>query len=98
MTAPPGTVISETSCSTPAPFGISRPAAAASAVKSLVRMLTTIAFPAGAPSERATESDTTALTPPMPIVPNATTRSRFAVRPVAATVPPSVSLSSLPIV
>ena len=61
-------------------------------------MLTTIAFPAGAPSERATELDTTALTPPMPIVPNATTRSRFVARPVAVTVPPSVSLSSLPIV
>ena len=90
---------SETSCSTPAPLGSSRPTAAASAVKSPVRTLTTIAFPAGAPSARAVASDTTALTPPMPSVPNATTRSRFAcVRPAASTVPPSGSLSSLPIV
>jgi len=61
-------------------------------------MLTTIALPAGAPSERATESDTTAFTPPTPIVPKATTRSRVVVRPAATTVPPSGSLSSFPIV
>ena len=41
---------SETSCSTPAPLGSSRPMAATSAVKSSVRTLTTIALPAGAPS------------------------------------------------
>src|SRR5215472_15935531 len=90
-------VIRATSCCTPAPCGISRPTALASAVKSPLRTLTTIALPAGAPSARATLSDTTALTPPMPIVPNATTRSFLVVRPAATTVPPSGSLSSLPI-
>ena len=89
---------SETSGSTPAPLGSSRPMAAESAVKSLVRTLTTIALPAGAPSAWAVASDTTALTPPMPSVPKATTRSRFAVRPPATTVPPSGILSSFPIV
>ena len=69
-----------------------------SAVKFSVRTLTTIALPAGAPSARAVASDTTALTPPMPSVPNATTGSRLAVRPAASTEPPSGILSSLPIV
>ena len=72
--------------------------AAASAVKSSVRTLTTIALPAGAPSARAVASDTTAFTPPMPSVPNATTGSRRGVRPAASTEPPSGILPSSPIV
>src|ERR1700722_3077692 len=95
--APP-VLSSETSCSTPAPFGISRPAAAAAAVKADGVTLTTIAFPAGAPRLRAVASETTAFTPPTPSVPNAATRSFFVVRPAAVTVPPSVILSSVPIV
>ena len=47
--------------------------------------LTTIAFLAGAPSDLATESDTTASTPPMPTVPNATTGSRSVWRPATVT-------------
>ena len=56
--------------------------AATSAVKFSVRTLTTIALPGGAPSSWAVASDITALTPPMPSVPNATTRSRFVTAPL----------------
>src|SRR3984957_2614972 len=98
LSLPPPVLSSETSCSTPAPFGISRPAAAAAAVKADGVTLTTIAFPAGAPRLRAVASETTAFTPPTPSVPNAATRSFFVVRPAAVTVPPSVILSSVPIV
>ena len=48
--------------------------------------LMTMAFPAGTPSDLAVESETTASTPPMPTVPNATTGSRCCVRPAAVTV------------
>jgi hypothetical protein len=72
--------------------------AATSAVKSAVLTLATIALPAGAPSWRAVASDITALTPPIPSVPNATTGSFFVTTPLAVTEPPSGILSSLPIV
>ena len=45
----------------------------------------TIAFPAGTPSDLAVESDTTASTPPIPTVPNATTGSRSSWRPDTVT-------------
>ncbi len=51
--------------------------AAASAVKSSVCTLDDDRVAAGAPSARAVASDTTAFTPPMPSVPNATTGSRL---------------------
>ena len=56
------------------------------------------AFRAGTPSDRATESETTASTPPMPTVPNATTRSLSAWCPVTVTAPPSASRSRAPMV
>src|SRR5215469_10109023 len=87
-----------TSGSTVVPRGTIRPRAAETELKSLVLVLITMALPAGAPSERATALDTTALTPPIPSVPNATTRSRSVFLPAAPIVPPSGSLSSLPIV
>ena len=60
--------------------------------------LTTIAFPAGTPSDRAVESDTTASTPPIPTVPNATTGSRSGWRPDTVTRPPRDSRSRVPMV
>src|SRR5579859_3038629 len=60
--------------------------------------LTTMAFPAGIPSDRATESETTASTPPIPTVPNAITGRRSDWVPVTVTPPPSGSRSSVPIV
>ena len=50
------------------------------------------------PSDRATESETTASTPPIPTVPNATTGSRSACRPVTVTEWPRASLSRVPMV
>src|ERR1022692_1518615 len=60
--------------------------------------LTTMALPAGRPSEWAVAPDTTASTPGMPTVPNPPTRSRSERRPTTLTVPPSGSLSRRPIV
>ncbi len=60
--------------------------------------LTSTAFPAGKPRDRATWSETTASTPPMPTVPNPPTRSDFRVRPETRTVAPAGSLSCLPMV
>ena len=60
--------------------------------------LTTMALAAGMPSDRATTSDTTASTPPMPTVPNATTRRCSGCRPVTVSPPPSDSLSRVPMV
>ena len=60
--------------------------------------LTMIALPTGKPSERATWAETTASTPPMPTVPNPPTRSASRCRPFTCTVPPSGSLSCLPMV
>jgi hypothetical protein len=60
--------------------------------------LMTMALAAGMPSDLAVVSDTTASTPPMPTVPNATTGSRSCVRPSAATWPPSESRSRVPMV
>ena len=71
---------------------------AVSAVTLAGGALITIALEAGMPSERATESETTASTPPMPTVPNATTRSRSAWRPVTVTVRPRASRSRVPMV
>ena len=73
---PPGFVTSVTSGSTDAPRGRTALILVASEATWSGGALTTIAFLAGIPSERATESDTTASTPPMPTVPNATTGSR----------------------
>ena len=60
--------------------------------------LTTIALPSGKPSERAAVREITASTPPIPTVPNPATRSDCSVRPATWTVPPSGSLSCLPMV
>ena len=60
--------------------------------------LTTIAFPAGTPSDLAVASETTASTPPIPTVPNATTGSCSGWRPDTVTWPPRDSRSRVPIV
>ena len=78
---PPGRVTSVTSGSTAAPGGRTSLIRAASAATLAGGALTTIAFRAGTPSDLAVESDTTASTPPIPTVPNATTGSRSGWRP-----------------
>ena len=77
----PGRVTSVTSGSTAAPRGRMSLIRAASAAALAGGALTMIAFPAGTPSDLAVESDTTASTPPIPTVPNATTGSRSGWRP-----------------
>src|SRR5690242_15849957 len=83
----PGRVTSVTSGSTDAPRGRTALILVASEATWAGGALTTSAFLAGIPSERATESDTTASTPPMPTVPNATTGSRCCWRPDTVTRP-----------
>jgi len=85
-----------TSGSTPAPRGRNFSILAVSAVTSAGLALTTMAFEDGIPSDRATESETTASTPAMPTVPNATTDSCSGWRPETVTLPPSGSRSSVP--
>ncbi len=60
--------------------------------------LITMALPAGMPSDLATWSETTASMPSMPTVPNPPTRRFSCLAPSTCTVPPSGSLSFLPIV
>ena len=60
--------------------------------------LITMALSAGMPSERATLSETTASTPPIPTVPRPASGRSSTCRPVTWTSRPSGSLSSLPIV
>src|SRR5580693_5937504 len=93
-----GAVVRVTSGSTPAPRGRMAWIWVASAVTLAGGALITMAFEAGMPSDRATESETTASTPPMPTVPNAITGSRSAWRPVTVTGPPSASRSRVPMV
>ena len=65
-----------TSGSTPAPGGRSFLIRAVSDGTLAGDALMTMALLAGTPSDRAVASDMTALTPPMPTVPKATTGSR----------------------
>src|SRR5271166_1883742 len=95
---PPGRVTTVTSGSTAAPRGRTALIRAASAATLAGGALTTIALPAGTPSDRAVESDTTASTPPIPTVPNATTGSRSGWRPDTVTFPPRDSRSRVPMV
>ena len=85
--------------STEAPFGSTALILAAIEGTLAGGALTTRAFLAGTPSEAATESETTASTPPIPTVPNAITGSRFwSWRPDTVTWPPRDSRSRVPIV
>ena len=95
---PPGRVTSVTSASTAAPRGRTSLICTVSAATLAGGALMTIAFAAGTPSDLAVESDTTASTPPIPTVPNATTGSRSGWRPDTVTRPPRDSRSSVPMV
>ena len=95
---PPGRVTSVTNGSTAAPRGRTALIRAVSEATLSGGALTTIAFLAGTPSDLATESDTTASTPPIPTVPNATTGSCSGWRPDTVTWPPSDSRSRVPMV
>ena len=87
-----------TSGSTTAPRGISALICRTSEATRSCGALTTIAFPAGKPSNWATVREITASTPPIPTVPNPATRSDRSVFPATVTVPPRGSLSCLPMV
>ena len=87
-----------TSGSTAAPRGRSRLIRPASDARLEGGALMTMALAAGTPSDLAVESDTTASTPPMPTVPNATTGSRSGQRPAAVTSRPNRSRSKVPMV
>ena len=87
-----------TSGSTAAPGGRTRLIRPTSEATLEGDALITMALAAGTPSDLAVESDTTASTPLMPTVPNATTGSRSGRRPAAVTSRPRESRSRVPMV